>query len=135
MLIVCAVWLTVVILAVSLPALGNHLHQKFSGRNHRHVADAGLVRLQIHFDFLGLAVLVLLNVTDVNAGAVYGFLVVSPVTTMVSRTSCAPCVRLPLCIRGFILAIRGDGGEQNQQRSHSREIFTEFDALFTAGTR
>src|SRR5690349_5848263 len=51
----------IVILAISLPTLGNHLHQKFSGRDHRHMAHSGLVGLQIHLDLLVLAVLVLFD--------------------------------------------------------------------------
>ena len=64
-----------VILAESLPAGRDHLNQKLSARNFRHVYYARHVRLEIHLDLLVFAQQAALNVFNVHAGAIDGLFV------------------------------------------------------------
>jgi hypothetical protein len=103
----------VVILAVSLPAIGDYLDHELSRWDHWHVAYSRLVRLQIHLDLLVLAVLVLLDVSDVDTGAVNGLLIFAA-----GDDNCQPRVfrvRVPLgfCGRVLILAVSNHRNEKN----------------------
>lgn len=111
----------VVILAVSLPPIGDYLDHESSWRDHRHVADSRLVRLQIHFDLLVLTVLVLLNVPDVDAGAINRFLFIAPGDDDRQPHVLWPGVGLCTGVRVFVLGAHGNRDEQNQKRNYSQQ--------------